>query len=110
MEKPAEFLGAIAVGQESIVPDTLKAVGQNVEQKAADEFVRIQAHRFVGKARLVVLVGKADSAVFDLHELMVGNGGAVGAPRQVIHDGVGAGEGRLAASRNDILRPRDRQV
>jgi hypothetical protein len=86
----------MAVGHESVVADALESVGQDVHQEAADEFVRIQGHRLVGKARLVVLVGEGDSAVFDLYEAMVGDGDAVGVPREVIHDGVGSGKGRLS--------------
>jgi hypothetical protein len=98
MEKAAaqgEFFGAMAVGHEPVVADALETVGKDVHQKAANEFVRIKAHRLVGNSRLIVLVGKGHSAVLHPHETMVGNGDTVCVPRQVIHDDAGAGEGRL---------------
>lgn len=90
-----EFLGAMAVGQESIVPDTLKAVGQHVEEKAPDELVGIQGHGPVHAARLVVSVGEGDVAVLHADKAMVGNGDAVGVAGQVIEDGVGVGKRRF---------------
>jgi hypothetical protein len=79
----------MAVRHESIVADALKAVRQHVEQEAAYEFVRIQAHRFVGEGYLVVFVGESDSAVSDLYEAVVGDGDTVGVTREVIEDSVG---------------------
>ena len=35
-----ELLAAIGFGQETVVPNAMEAVGQDVEEKAANEFVR----------------------------------------------------------------------
>ena len=39
-----EVGGAHAAGEQAMVADALQALGQNVDQKAADELVRIQRH------------------------------------------------------------------
>jgi len=56
---------AVAVGQESVVPNADKAIGQDVHEKAADEFACVEGHGLFGRAVPVVLVREADLAVLD---------------------------------------------
>ena len=46
-EQPAaqrELGGAMAVGEEAVVADAMEAVGQGVQQEAADELVGVERH------------------------------------------------------------------
>ena len=38
-----ELLGAVAIGEEAVVTDAVEAVGEDVQQEAADELVRLRA-------------------------------------------------------------------
>ena len=85
----------MAVGQESIVTDALEAVGQDVEEKAANELVGLKRNGLVDGARFVVLVGEGDLPVLHADKAMIRDGDAVGVAGQVIEDGVGAGKRRF---------------
>src|SRR6185436_138229 len=59
-----DALGAIGVGEEPIVADTVEALRQDVDQEAADELVRRQRHRLpaLGAFDAVVLPAERDAA------------------------------------------------
>ena len=40
-----DVLGAVGVGKEPLVADAVEALGQHVQQKAADDLVRVKPHR-----------------------------------------------------------------
>src|SRR5260221_3768329 len=40
----SDVVGAVAIGEKAIVADTMEAVWQSVQQKAADGIIRIQCH------------------------------------------------------------------
>src|ERR1700758_3831566 len=49
-EQPASqcnVVGPVAIGEEAVVTDAVKSVGQDVDQKAADELVGVERHRLV---------------------------------------------------------------
>ena len=60
-----EGLASVAFGEEAIVTDAVKAVGQGVEEKAADELVRGKPHDAFAPAAAIVLVGERDMIVVD---------------------------------------------
>jgi hypothetical protein len=45
LPRSRDVLGAPAVGEETVVPDAVETVGQDVDQKAADELVDGERHR-----------------------------------------------------------------
>ena len=40
-----DVLGAVGVGEEPVVADAVEALGQHMQEKAADELVRVKPHR-----------------------------------------------------------------
>ena len=54
----SEIEAAGAVGEESVVTDAMKAVGQDVQEEAADELMRGNAHDAGAAATTVVFVGE----------------------------------------------------
>ncbi|OAN51169.1 hypothetical protein A6A05_11370 [Magnetospirillum moscoviense] len=72
--------GAAAVGEEAIVANAVKAVGQDVEQEAADEFAGLQRHHLLFVVMAIVLPAEADAAVIDRDQAAVGDGDTMGVP------------------------------
>ena len=77
-------------GEQAEVADLDEAAGQDVEQEAADEFVR--GERDGG----AVLGGEGDAAFVEAAQALVGDADAVGIAAEVLEDLLGAAEGRLA--------------
>src|SRR5215472_11566186 len=55
-----QLLLAIAIAQEAVVADALEAIGQNMEQEAADEFLGGEGHRPPASPRRIVLPAEAN--------------------------------------------------
>ena len=72
-----EFGFPMAVGKEAVMADALEAVGQNVEQKAADELGRCKRHELDERTVAVVLPTEGNVIIGDLDEAMIGDGDAV---------------------------------
>jgi len=92
---PSELLLAVAIGQEAIVADALKALGQNVQQEAANELAGGERHRLLSVAIAIVPPMEADFAVVDVEKAVIGDSNAMGVSRDVGQDLFGAGEGRF---------------
>ncbi len=45
--REGDIVGARAIGEEAVMANAVKAVGQNVEQEAADEFIAVERHEAV---------------------------------------------------------------
>ncbi len=88
-----ELGGPGAVGEEAKVADADEAVGDDVEEEAADELRRLQLHHLDAIAVGVVLPAEAEAAVVEAENTLVGEGDAVGIAAQVLEDLFGAGEG-----------------
>ena len=91
-----EFGLPIAVGKKAVMADALEPVGQDVEQKAADELGRRERHELVPRSVGVVLPGEGDAFVADRDQAVIGNGDAVRIAAQVTQNLLGAGKGLLA--------------
>ena len=78
--------------------DAVEALGQDVEQEAADELVRLQRHRLVPIAALepVVLPREGDAGVVGRDQAAVGDCDAVGVAREIGKHRLRSGEGPLA--------------
>ena len=92
-----EVLASVAFGQEAGVPDGVKAVGQDVEEKATDELVRCKPHDAAAPAAAIVLVGEGHPIVVDGDEPRIGDRGAMGVAGEVGQHSLGSAERRLGA-------------
>lgn len=65
-------------------PDFLEALGQDVQQEAADEVAERKGHLLLGVAVGAVAPGEGDAAVGDGADAVVGDGDAVGVAPEVV--------------------------
>ena len=72
-----EALASVAFGEEAVVPDAVKAVGQNVEEKAADELVRGKPHDAAAPAAAIILVGERHFIFVDGDDPRIGDRGSM---------------------------------
>src|SRR5215469_11163511 len=97
-----DIVFAAGAGEEAVMADAVEALRQNMEQEAADEFVRTERHDAlaVGAIAAIVLVAERDTGLVERHEPMVRDGDAVGVSGQI-------GEHRLwpAARRLGVDEP-----
>ena len=70
------FLGSVS--QEAEVADAHEAVGQDVEQEAADKLLGLQSHRLFSIAVSSISIAQGDFCVFDLENTVIGERDAVG--------------------------------
>src|SRR5438128_7296805 len=88
----SDVVGAVAIGEEAIVADTMEAVWQSVQQKAADELVGIECHHFGDAALSVVFPGEAYLPVGEREEPAVGDGDAMSIAAEIGQHLFGAAE------------------
>lgn len=75
--------GAMAVGEEAIVPDAVEAVGQRVQEEAADELVGVQRHDLRPAAVAVILPAERDAVVVHADQPGIGDGDAMGVGAEI---------------------------
>ncbi len=68
-----EFAGATSIGEEAEVSNAPKALGQNVQEKAAHELIGIEGHRLGFVASATVFPPKAHGSVGAIEETAVGD-------------------------------------
>jgi hypothetical protein len=90
-----QFMFADAIGEEAELTDTYEAGGQHVEQEAADELDCIEGHDLGARVIRVVFPVKADAAVFQGAQPVVGNGDAMSVASQILEHSPGSTEGGL---------------
>ena len=75
----------------------MEAVGQDVEQEAADELVRIERHDAVTGLSVapVIFPFEADTVPIEGDEAGIGDGDAMGIAGEIGEHGIGTGEGRF---------------
>ena len=78
------FFGA--VGQKAEVANTHEAVGEHLEEEAADELLGIEGHRFQPIFVSSIPVAKSDQAVFDGEDSVIGESHSVGVAAEIIKD------------------------
>src|SRR5713226_3753465 len=85
LARPRNRLGAIAAGEQAVVADAMEALGQYVDEKAADELADVERHRRIPAGALdpVVLNLERDTVLVDRDETSVGDCDAVGIARQI---------------------------
>lgn len=78
-----ELGGSLAVCKEAIVADAVKAIGQAVQQEAADELVRCQEHGLGLAMVAVILPAEPDLLAIEVSEPAIGDGHAVGVAAEI---------------------------
>ena len=101
-----EVLASVAFGEEAVVPDAVKAVGQDVEEKAADELVRGKPHDAAAPAAAIILVGECHFIFVDGDEPRIGDRGAMRVAGEIGKHSLGAAEGRLGVDDEGALPQR----
>jgi len=77
--------GAGAFGEQAVVTDAMQALGQHVDEEAADELEGGERHLLVSISALdaVILPLEGDAALVEGDQAAVGDGNAVGVTRQI---------------------------
>src|SRR5215472_14089198 len=87
-EEPAgqcNVVGPAGIGEEAVVTDAMKSVGQDMDQEAADELVGIERHKLIASVALgsVILPFERDARAVEGDETAVGNSNSVRVAGQV---------------------------
>ena len=77
------------------MPDAMEAVGQDVEEKAADELVRSEPHDAFASGAAIVPVGERHVIVVDGDEPRIGDRSAMGVAGEIGQHPLGAAERRF---------------
>src|ERR1700757_370603 len=103
--------GAIAAGEQAIVAYAVEALGQDVDEEAADELVNVERHRGVAARSLdpVVLDLEGDPPPVERDQAAVGDGDTVGVARQIGEHGLGASERALGIDEPALLSERGKK-
>ena len=93
-----KFLGAMAVRQEAVVTNTMKAVRQDVEEEAAHKLGSLDAHDFplVPATLPILLPAEADVGLIEIEQAIIGDRDAMSAARQISQQLLGTGDVFLA--------------
>ena len=94
---------AAAVGQQAEVADAHEALGDDVQQEAAEELVGREVHDLHAIGIGVVAPAKADATLGEGEQALVGDGDAVGVAAEVGEHVLGAGEGGFAVDDPGLL-------
>jgi len=88
LTRPRDGLGLGATGQQTVVPDPVEPVWQDVDEEAADELARLERHGFVAARAFdpVVLVAERDAGSVGRDQATVGDSDAVGVARKIAQD------------------------
>jgi len=75
-----ELVSAVAVGEQAIVANAMKAVWQHVQQETTHELARVKPHDlvFVVAVVAVILPAKTDMLIGEIEQPAVADGDAVG--------------------------------
>jgi hypothetical protein len=101
-------LGTVRAGEQAVVADAMEALGQNVNEKPADELADIEYHRRVqaGAFDPVVFDLEHDAVLVDRDQTAVRAGVAVGISRQIGEYGLRARERTLGVDEPALLAER----
>jgi hypothetical protein len=93
--RPSQVLGANFIGEQSIVTDAVKATGQDMQEKAPDEFVRGQGHGLVAITLwgAIVFPLEGDTPLITGDQTAVGDRHSMGVARQISEHGIRSSKG-----------------
>ena len=88
------MLAADLVGEQSIVADAVKAIGQDMQEKASDKLVRGQGHGLMPIALFgtIVFPLEGDTLLIKGDQTTVGDRHPMGVARQIGEYGLGTGK------------------
>ena len=71
-----DIVGAVAVGEQAVMPDMVESFGEDVDQKAPNELMDRQVHDFVALCSFgsIILPGKGDGTIVNVDQPAVGDG------------------------------------
>ena len=106
LARACDICGSVAAGEQSIVPDAMEALGQDVDQEAADELICCQRHGCVSIRPLdtIVLVPEGDAVRIGGDEPAIGDCDAVGVAGEITQDLPGSANGSLTSTTQSMLR------
>ena len=90
-----EVLVLVAVAEKAEVSDTDEAVGEHVQEEAADELGGMDLLGAPLAATLVVLVAEDDVVAFHAQQALIGDRDAMGVASEVVDDGLRSAKGLL---------------
>ena len=90
-----ELLLPAGIGEEAVITDPLKAPGNDMQQKAADEFLTCQRHGFLLVVVAIILPAEADVGVVHAFQSIVGDGHAVRVTSDIVQNLFRPSEGPL---------------
>ena len=92
-----QVAGAPGVGEQAVMADTVEALGQNMDEEAANELMGCQGHDLVAGASFIsiVLPFEGDAVVIARDQAAVGDGDAVGVAAEIGKHRFGSGERAL---------------
>src|SRR5882724_3900114 len=90
-----ELGAAMGVGQEPEVTNAAKAIGQHMQQEAADELTRVERHHLGFVAGAVVFPAETNPPVVTIDKPAVGDGNAMGVAAEIVEDLLRPAEGTL---------------
>jgi hypothetical protein len=79
-----EHPGTPAIGEKAEVADADQALRENVNKEPAQKLVGRNSHDLLLAAMRIVFPAKRDSIILQGNQSMVGDGDAVGIPRQIL--------------------------
>jgi hypothetical protein len=88
-------VAAPAVGEQSEVADADQALGQNVDQEAAQELLGGDRHDLLLAAARIIFPAKRDPIILERNQSMVGDGDAVRIASEIVQNMLGTAEGWL---------------
>jgi hypothetical protein len=81
-----EMSSAAAIGEEAIMADTVEAVGQVVQKKAADELIRAERHQAWRVAMTIVAPAEGHTGLIGADQAAIGDGDTVGVAPEIGKD------------------------
>lgn len=96
----------LPIGEEAVVSNSAKAVWQDVNEEAADEFVSGQGHGRITAAVSVVLPAEVNLAIVDRKQATIGDGDTMGIVADIFEDLLWPGERRLGIDDPFVLASR----
>src|SRR5262249_33992679 len=98
--KPSDIGGPVAVGKQAIVADAVEAVGEDMQEEAADELIGLERHRLpaIGSIEPIILPAESDATLIGSDPPPVRDGDAMCVARQVAERRFRSGERLLGVN------------
>src|SRR5215471_7946823 len=90
-------VGPVGVGEEAVVTDAMKSVGQDMDQEAADKLVGVERHKLIASVGLgpVILPFEGHALAVEGDEPAIGNSNPVRVAGKVGEDSIGSAKRSL---------------